>query len=129
MLRLARGSAQFAPTGGKLLAGRAAMSLLLGLGWFEGVEDDGVGDGADWCGVALAAFVAVGAAAFTGAGCGAAVAGGDQVGGFGQLRGEVGQGAGQVGWGERAARVVESWAAWKARLKLIRPGSSPAGVA
>jgi hypothetical protein len=71
----------------------------------------------------------VGAAAFAGAWSGPSRPFGDQVGRIDQLRGEVGQGAGQDGRGERAARVAESRAASKARLKLTRPGSSPVGAA
>ena len=93
------------------------------------MQDDRVADGADRAGVVLAAGVAVGAAAFAGAGGGPSWPVGDQVGRLDQLLGEVGQGAGQCDWGERAARVTESRAASKARLKLTRPGSSPVGVA
>jgi hypothetical protein len=53
----------------------------------------------------------VGAAAFAGAWSGPSRPFGDQVGRIDQLRGEVGQGAGQDGRGERAARVAESRAA------------------
>ncbi len=53
----------------------------------------------------------------------------DEVGGADQLRGEVGHGAGQSLRGERAARVAESRAASRVRLKLTRPGSSPDGAA
>ena len=71
----------------------------------------------------------MGTAAFAGAGGGPSGPVGDQVGGLDQLRGEVAQGAGQVFRGERAARVAESRAASKVRLKLTRPGSSPVGAA
>lgn len=96
---------------------------------FEWVEDDRVVDGAGRALVVLAAGVAVGAAAFAGAWRGSAGPVWDQVAGLGQLAGEVVEGVGQSCRGERAARVTESRAASRARLKLIRPGSSPVGVA
>ena len=109
------------------------MSLLLGiggeLGRFEWVQDDGVADAADGSVGVLAAGVAVGAAAFSGSGCGAPGPGGDEVVFSGELGGQVGEGSGQPRGGERAAQVAESRAAWKARVKLIRPGSSPVGAA
>ena len=82
-------------------------------------------DGADGVVVVVSAGVAVRAAAFAGAGGGAPWPGGDQVVWFDQLGGEVGDGVGQSGWGERAARVAESRAASKVRLKLICAGSGP----
>ena len=88
-----------------------------------------MGHGADRAGIVLAAGVAVGAAALAGPGCGAPWPIGQQVARVDQLGGEVCQGAAQCGRGERAARVAESRAASKARLKLILPGSSPAGAA
>ena len=93
------------------------------------MQDDRVADGADRAGVVVAAGVAVGAAAFAGAGGAPARPVGDQVARLGQLAGEVGEGAGQSGRGERAARVAESRAASTARLKLTRPGSRPVGAA
>ena len=93
------------------------------------MQDDGVRDGADGSVVVVAAGVAVGAAALAGAWCGASRPGGDQVGGFDQLGGQVREGPGQARRGERAARVAESRAASTARLKLRRPGSSPGGAA
>src|SRR6266699_1025923 len=84
----------------------------------ERVQDDGVGDGADGAVAVLAAGVAVGAAALSGSGGAASRPGRDQVVWSGQLGGQVRDGAGQRRGGERAARVAESRAAWKARLKL-----------
>ena len=84
-----------------------------------------MGDGPGRGGGGGSLVVAGGAAAFAGAGAGAAGAPGDEVGRSAQLGVEVDQGGGQGLRGERAARVAESRAASKARLKLIREGSSP----
>ena len=88
-----------------------------------------MGHDADGSGGVLAAWVAVGAAAFAGSGCAAPGPVGQQVAGLDQVGCEVCQGAPQSGWGERAARVAESRAASRARLKLTRPGSRPVGAA
>ena len=93
------------------------------------MQDDGVSDGVDGAGVVLAAGVAVGAAALAGPGCGPWRPCGDQVVLVDELGGQVREGAGQCAGGERAALVTESRAASKARLKLTRPGSRPAGAA
>ncbi len=69
------------------------------------MEGDGPGDDCYWFYMVLSSGVAVGAAALSGSGCGV------------------------VGGGQRAPRVVESRAAWRVRLKLLRPGSRPWGVA
>ena len=107
------------------------MPLLLRIWlWCELVDDDRVGHGADGSRVCWSAGVAVvGAATLAGARGAAAGSVRDQVGGPGQLGGQVGDGAGQALWGERAARVTESRAASRVRVKLTRPGSRPAGTA
>lgn len=96
------------------------------------MQGDAVGDLADGLDGVLAAGVAAGAAAaaaLAGPGRGPAGPGGVEVAGPGELGGHVRESAGQLGRGERAARVVESRAASRAPLKLIRPGSSPGGAA
>jgi hypothetical protein len=98
--------------------GPTAASLRWRWGWLaDRVQDDAVGDLAD------------GRRRACGPGRGPAGPGEVEVAGPGELGGHVREGAGQLARGERAARVVESRAASRALLKLIRPGSSPGGAA
>jgi hypothetical protein len=96
---------------------------------FERVQLDAVGDflggGAVWG----SAGVAVGPAALAGPGCGAAGPGGVEVVGAGQPDADVDEDDRELLRGERAARVAQSRTASIALVKLIRPGSSSAGVA
>jgi hypothetical protein len=87
--------------------------------------DDGLHGG---CG-GRSSVVAVGATAFALPGGCAASSSWGEVGRLAELGEQVAQGCVQASRGERAARVAESRAAWMARVKLIRLGSSPGGAA